>query len=122
MIHHTHNHHLFQLQTTSAFASGTGPRSDASEIVVANVISPERSITAASAVGPSSQGVENTKWSLAETATNPDCPRRIHRGLEAAQGLSLIPELDQRQVHAQFHHCWAMCTVRPVRPWTASAS
>jgi hypothetical protein len=46
-------------------ASGTGPRSAASEIVVANVISPERSITAASAVGPSSQGVENTKWSLA---------------------------------------------------------
>src|SRR5256886_6654295 len=37
----------------SAFASGTGPRSEASEIVVAKVISPERSITAASAVRPS---------------------------------------------------------------------
>src|SRR5436305_6667742 len=35
-------------------------------------ISPERSITAASAVGPSSHGVENIKWSFAETAANPD--------------------------------------------------
>jgi hypothetical protein len=45
----------------SAFASGTGPRSAASEIVVAHVNLPVRSITAASAVGPSSHGVENTK-------------------------------------------------------------
>jgi hypothetical protein len=32
---------------------------------------PERSMTAASAVGPSSQGVVKTKWSFAETAARP---------------------------------------------------
>jgi exodeoxyribonuclease III len=52
-------------------ASGTGPRSPASAIVVASVISPERSIMLASAVGPSSHGVWKTRWSLAETAANP---------------------------------------------------
>ena len=30
-------------------------------------------------------------------------PRRVNRGIQTAQGLSLIPELDQRQVNAQFH-------------------
>ncbi len=74
----------------SAFASGTGPRNVTSETVVASARSPERSATAASAVGPSSQGVEKKKWSLAETAANPpsraastvawsrarDCPSR----------------------------------------------
>jgi hypothetical protein len=55
----------------SALANGIGPRSEASEIVVASVMSPERPIMLASAVGPSSQGVWKTRWSLAETAANP---------------------------------------------------
>src|SRR5262245_41287299 len=52
-------------------ANGTGPRTTASAIVVARAMSPERSITLASAVGPSSQGVWKTRWSLAETAAKP---------------------------------------------------
>ena len=58
-------------RAASVFASGTGPRRTASESVVARVMSPVRSITLASAVGPSSQGVEKMKWSLAETAASP---------------------------------------------------
>ena len=45
----------------SVLASGTGPRTTASATVVANVIDPVCSITAASATGPSSQGTENTR-------------------------------------------------------------
>ena len=45
----------------SAFAKGTGPRNDASARVVTSFMPPDRPATAARAVGPSSQGVENTK-------------------------------------------------------------
>ena len=41
--------------------------------MVASVIVPEWSIIAASAVGPSSQGTENTMWSLTDSALNPSC-------------------------------------------------
>jgi hypothetical protein len=44
----------------NVLASGTGPRMTGSDTVVASVIVPEWPITAASAVGPSSQGTENT--------------------------------------------------------------
>lgn len=52
----------------SGLARATGPRTTGSATVVASAISPERSITLASAVVPSSQGVRNTRWSLAATA------------------------------------------------------
>jgi hypothetical protein len=42
-------------------ANGTGPRKAASATVVTSFIPPDRSITAASAVSPSSQGAENRK-------------------------------------------------------------
>jgi hypothetical protein len=45
----------------STFANGTGPRKEASARVVTSLMPPDRPATAASAVGPSSQGVENTK-------------------------------------------------------------
>ena len=45
----------------SALAKGTGPRRTASATVVASVISPERSIMLASAVGPSSHGAWKMK-------------------------------------------------------------
>jgi hypothetical protein len=45
----------------SDLASATGPRSDDSATVVASPISPDASITLASAVGPSSQAVWKTK-------------------------------------------------------------
>ncbi len=54
-----------------ALASGTGPRTTGSATVVASVSRPERSMTLASAVGPSSQGVWKTRWSLAETEAKP---------------------------------------------------
>ena len=52
----------------SVLARATGPRMTASDTVVASAISPERSMTLARAVGPSSHGVRKTRWSLAETA------------------------------------------------------
>jgi hypothetical protein len=48
-------------RAANTFANGTGPRKATSETVVAMSIAPERSTTLASAVGPSSHGVENTK-------------------------------------------------------------
>src|SRR5215208_4633702 len=56
---------------TSVLASGTGPRRAARETVVAIVSPPARSIVAARAVSPSSQGVEKRKWSFADTAAKP---------------------------------------------------
>ena len=45
----------------SVLARAIGPRTTGSATVVASVMSPEAAITAASAVGPSSQGVANTR-------------------------------------------------------------
>ena len=55
----------------SDLASGTGPRMTGSDTVVASVIVPECPIMAASAVGPSSHGTENTMWSLTDSARKP---------------------------------------------------
>ena len=55
----------------NVLASGTGPRMTGSDTVVASVIVPEWPIMAASAVGPSSQGTENTMWSFTDRALNP---------------------------------------------------
>ena len=44
----------------SVLANGTGPLIAGSETVVASVIDPEWLSTAASALGPSSHGTENT--------------------------------------------------------------
>jgi hypothetical protein len=57
-----------------AFASGTGPRTTGREIVVASVMSPVLSSTDARAVGPSSHGLLNTRWSLVLRARK---PRRV---------------------------------------------
>jgi hypothetical protein len=55
----------------SVFASATGPRSVLRATVVASVSRPERSMTLASAVSPSSHGRWKTKWSLADIAAKP---------------------------------------------------
>ena len=55
------------------FATDTGPRTTVRATVVARVISPECSTIAASAVGPSSHGTENTMWSFTVNAENPSC-------------------------------------------------
>ena len=56
-----------------AFASTTGWRTTGREIVVATVMSPAADSTAASAVGPSSQGRRHTRWSLAARVVYPSC-------------------------------------------------
>ena len=56
-----------------ALATGTGPRTATSVTVVARVIWPEASMTAASAVGPSSHGTVKTRWSLAQSMSKPSC-------------------------------------------------
>ena len=61
------------IDRAKVLATGTGPRTTASETVVASVISPECSITAASATGPSSQGTEKTMWSFTDSAPKPSC-------------------------------------------------
>lgn len=58
-------------RVASTAASWTGPRSDGSATVVARSIPPARSATAASSVGPSSQGRWKARWSLAQTAARP---------------------------------------------------
>ena len=68
--------------------------------MVAGVISPVRSITLASAVGPSSHGVEKTKWSLADTAAKLPSSGVNRR---AAAKLSSVSELHQRQVDPKVH-------------------
>jgi hypothetical protein len=55
----------------SVFASGIGPRRTARAMLVINFMSPESAIAEASAVGPSSHGVEKRKWSLAATVVKP---------------------------------------------------
>ena len=54
-----------------ALASATGPRTTGSATVVASVMDPDEPVTAASAVGPSSHGMSNTRWSLAASVANP---------------------------------------------------
>jgi hypothetical protein len=49
----------------SVFASCTGPRSTGRLAVVASSMSPDSSMTAASAVGPSSHGRLKRRWSFA---------------------------------------------------------
>ena len=50
----------------SVFASWTGPRTTGRLTVVASVRSPDPGRTAASAVGPSSQGLRKSRWSFAQ--------------------------------------------------------
>ena len=93
-------------RTSSAarvLASGTGPRRPAREIVVASVISPERSIAAARAVRPSSHGVEKTKWSFEEIAASPQSRAASTASITRRAGLALVPELHQGQVYADLH-------------------
>ena len=52
-------------------ATTTGWRTTGSAMLVARVIGPASLATAASAVGPSSHGRFQTRWSLAETAAYP---------------------------------------------------
>ena len=109
---------------TSALASGTGPRSEASAIVVASSISPERPITLASAVGPSSQGVWKIRWSLAATAANPQSraastavssrrresassPNRISGRWTPSSTTSGVDELDQAVLERVAHQLGA---------------
>ena len=57
----------------------------------------------ASAVGPSSQGVWKTKWSLAETAANPQSLAASTAASQPPQGEPLLAELHQRQMDAELH-------------------
>ena len=57
----------------------------------------------ASAVGPSSQGVWKTKWSLAETAANPQSLAASTVCLQPPERERLLAELHQRQVDAELH-------------------
>ena len=50
------------------------------QTVVASVMVPECSIMAASAVGPSSHGTENTRWSFADKALKPRRRRGVGVG------------------------------------------
>ena len=57
----------------------------------------------ASAVGPSSQGLWKTKWSLAETAANP-CSTAASTVLsKPAQRQRLVAERHLREVDAEVH-------------------
>ena len=87
----------------SALASGTGPRRTASDTVVARVSRPERSIMLASAVGPSSQGVWKTKWSLAETAAKPHSRAASTAASQPPERQPLLSERHQRQMDAEVH-------------------
>ena len=55
----------------SVLATTTGWRTTGSVMLVARTMSPAAAITAASAVGPSSQGCRQKRWSFADTVANP---------------------------------------------------
>jgi hypothetical protein len=55
----------------NVLASSTGRRMTGSDTGVASAIVPERPIMAANAIGPSSQGTDDTMWSLTDKAPNP---------------------------------------------------
>jgi hypothetical protein len=55
----------------TALANATGPRTTGKATVVNNCMLPFQGMVAAIAVGPSSQGRENTKWSFIESAWKP---------------------------------------------------
>ena len=57
----------------------------------------------ASAVGPSSQGVWKTRWSLAETAANPQSLAASTVASSRCEGERLLAELHQRQMDAELH-------------------
>ncbi len=56
----------------------------------------------ASAVGPSSQGVWKTKWSLVESGESA-VSGGVDGPLEPPQGEPLLAELHQRQMYAEIH-------------------
>ena len=56
----------------------------------------------ASAAGPSSQGVWNSRWSFAVTAENPHS-RAASTAPQPRQGERLVTEPHQRQVRAELH-------------------
>ena len=57
----------------------------------------------ASAVGPSSQGVWKTKWSLVERAANPQSLAASTAPSSRPRGEPLLAELHQRQMYAEIH-------------------
>ena len=87
----------------SVLASGTGPRTTASATVVASVMSPECSITAASAVGPSNHGTENTMWSFTETARKPSSRGCLGVLDEMFERERVTAEVHQRQMSPEIH-------------------
>ena len=86
----------------------------------------------ASAVGPSSQGVWKTKWSLAETAGEPAVPARRRRSAcSRCERERLLTELHQRQMDAELHRANAsqdafrhalLASARCRRPWRSTVS
>ena len=58
---------------------------------------------AASAVGPSSQGTENTMWSLTDRALNPSCAAVSVYVDQMIERVRVPAEVHQRQMRAEVH-------------------
>ncbi len=92
----------------SDFASARGPRTTASAIVVATVISPVEESTDARAVGPSSHGLRNCRWSFTDTALKP-----------SRSAVPTYSSNDARSCRGSSHASSGRCTPRSTSPFSS---